>query len=231
MFGLKNVAPGYGIRELSRGKLIIKTEIEKQLFRRSACPCCIRCGKVMSGPTLYTADAGQAFEMIKPDRIERAFRIIFRGVQIVSGKTDPTISCMHTAKSKARFGGWIQENLFDRSVFFLSKVSKCMRSLLQLRWFKFGNKYLFQKSGIPIGGPVSGASLEAVLCVDEDMFDKLGWYSFSKKLGISGERIDWLAIVRYVDDVFVATRWFCPKCVEYFVFVIYSNKLFLANKI
>ena len=46
--------------------------------------------------------------------------------------------------------------------------------------YKFGNKYLFQRSGIPIGGPVSGAALEAVLCIDEDTFDKFGWFIFQK---------------------------------------------------
>ena len=62
--------------------------------------------------------------------------------------------------------------LRDRSVFFLSKVIFCMKSLLKLRWFRFGDQFLLQASGIPIGGPVSGAALEAVLCIDEDVFDK-----------------------------------------------------------
>ena len=98
-----------------------------------------------------------------------------------------------------------------------------MRALLELRWYKFGDKYLVQVSGIPIGGPVSGAALEAVLCVDEDTFDKFGWHVFAKTLRIPGERCSWLTIVRYVDDVFVASRWFCPKCVEYIVGRIYSR--------
>ena len=152
--------------------------------------------------------------MIKPARIERAFRIIFKSIQIITGRRGPALSCMHTTKSKARFGGWIRDTLSDRRVFSLSKVSSCMRALLELRWYKFGDKYLVQVSGIPIGGPVSGAALEAVLCVDEDTFDKFGWHVFAKDLRIPGERCSWLTIVRYVDDVFVASSWFCPKCVE-----------------
>ena len=57
----------------------------------------------------------------------------------------------------------------------MSKMAHCMRALLKLRWFKFGSKYLYQKSGTPIGGPVPGAALEAVLSIDEDSFDKFGW--------------------------------------------------------
>ena len=56
-------------------------------FKRSSCSSfgCVKCGKHMNAPTLYTADAGQAYEMIKPHRIERAFRIIFRTIQIKCG--------------------------------------------------------------------------------------------------------------------------------------------------
>ena len=56
-------------------------------------------------PTLYTADVGQACEMINPDRIGRAFRILFKIVQTKSGRKDPTVSCMHTPKAKTLFGG------------------------------------------------------------------------------------------------------------------------------
>ena len=65
---------------------------------------------------------------------------------------------------------------------------------------------MHQVSGIPIGGPVSGAVLESVLSVDEDMFEKFGWPAFAKHVGLTGSRDLWLSIVRYVDDVFVATR-------------------------
>ena len=107
----------------------------------------------------------------------------------------------------------------------MSKIAACIRSLLQLRVFRFGDKFLAQLSGIPIGGPISGAALEAVLCVDEDTFDKFGWPVLAKKLQIKGRRCQWLTCLRYVDDVFVATRWFCPKCVEYLIICIYSRTI------
>ena len=90
-----------------------------------------------------------------------------------------------------------------------------MRSVLKFRRLKFVSKELFQKSGILIGRPVSGAALEAVLCVDEDSFDKFGWGKYAANIGIGGERQHWHTIVRYVDDVFAASRWLCPKCVEH----------------
>ena len=76
MHGLTAVAPGFGIRNLSTAKDTILEELSKQHPRDSVCPCCIRCGLPLIGPTVYTADAGQACEVIKPARIKRAFKII-----------------------------------------------------------------------------------------------------------------------------------------------------------
>ena len=58
MFGLASVAPGYSIRDLSRGKDLTIAELKKQLPRQSSDPCCLRCGCHLNGPTLHTADAG-----------------------------------------------------------------------------------------------------------------------------------------------------------------------------
>lgn len=186
MHGLILVAPGYGIRDLSRGKAIILKRLSEQHPRHSTRPRCLRCGEYLDEPTQYTAAAGQTFEMIKPRRMAGAFRIISESIQILTGRRDPTLSCMHTTKSNVRFGGWIRDTLLDRSVFYSSKVSSCMRSLLELRWYKLGDRYLVQVPGIPLGGPVSGAALETVLCVDEDTFDKFGWREFAKPLNIPG---------------------------------------------
>ena len=161
-YGLRMVAPGYGLRDLSRGKTIIENDLAKQKVRsKHSNFCCLKCGCHMRVPTLFTADAGQAYEMIKPYRIDRAFRIHFRSIEIICKKEDPTISCIHSSKAKARIGGRINDRLGDRSVLYLSKISHCMRSLAKLRWYKIGDKYLYQKVGMPIGGPVSGAILEA----------------------------------------------------------------------
>ena len=96
-----------------------------------------------------------------------------------------------------------------------------MRPLLQVRVFRLGDKYLVQLSGIPIGGPISGAALEAVLCVYEDAVDKIGWPAPCRKLKKQGTRPRWITIVRYVDDVFDIAQWFCPKCVSFVIISIY----------
>ena len=100
-----------------------------------------------------------------------------------------------------------------------------MRSLVQLRWYKFGNAYLWQKAGIPIGGPVSGAVLEAVLSVGEHIFDKFKWPTIAEQLGLKGERMNWIALARYVDDVLASSRWLCQGCIEKLIKTIYSQTI------
>ena len=66
MAALTAVAPGYGIRNLSKGKDTITKALGQQSFRHSNNFCCIKCGFRMSSPTFYTADAGQSYEMTPP---------------------------------------------------------------------------------------------------------------------------------------------------------------------
>ena len=70
---------------------------------------------------------------------------------------------MKTQKVKASVGGWIQDTLEDRDVIFLSKIKKCVEALLGLTLYKFGDMFLEQLKGIPIGGPISGIILRIVL--------------------------------------------------------------------
>ena len=100
-----------------------------------------------------------------------------------------------------------------------------MRGLVELRWFKFGDRYLRQEAGIPIGGPVSGAVLEAVLSVDEFLFERFGWDKYAQFIGITGPGEHWIAIGRYVDDVIVLTRWLCADCVESLITTSYGRAI------
>ena len=111
IYALDSVMKGYGIRDLSRGKTTLQDLLGKQLKRTSECPCCVRYGVRLNGPTLYTGDASQAFEVICPKRIERALGMIFNTVKIKTDRRDPTLSCIQSSKAKVKFGGWIKDRL------------------------------------------------------------------------------------------------------------------------
>ena len=57
------------------------------------------------------------------------------------------------------------------------------------------------------------------------MYEKFGWKALAKSPNITGPREHYLTIGRYVDDVFVASRWFCPCCVKYIVTSIYGRTI------
>lgn len=192
---VSTATPGYGLRDLSKAKPTIERGIKKQLVRTGGPTTgCVRCGTFLATPTVYTADVGQAYEIVDPGRVERAFRIIFKSIQTITGKADPTPSCIHYQKAKTTFGGWVRDKLSDRSVYHLSKVSHCKRSLVKLRFYRFGNLFLHEVSGIPIGGLVSGAVLKAVLSVDEHYFESFGWSTFADSCNRTGTMEEWPSI-------------------------------------
>ena len=112
----------------------------------------------MPRPSLHTADAGQAYEMIKASVIEDSFSQVFKAIRSSTKQRGPTLSVIHTTKAKAKYGGWISDKLYDRSVFFLSRVAHGMRTLARLRFYKFGNSFLYQTSGILIRGAGFGSN-------------------------------------------------------------------------
>jgi hypothetical protein len=85
----------------------------------------------MTHPTIFSADAGQAYEVVSESLINTTLAVIFRAVPKNCGIGDPTVSVLHSAKANVLFGGRADDPLKDRTVFFVSKVQKCVLALLQ----------------------------------------------------------------------------------------------------
>jgi hypothetical protein len=79
--------------------------------------------------------------------------------------------------------------------------------------------------GIPIGGPISGAVLNAVLSRIEVNFQKFVWPKLSNSFGLDGPLHDFVTFGRYVDDVVAVSRWLCPRCTERLVNRIYKGQV------
>ena len=90
------MTPGYGMTNLSRGRDDILSSLGKQFSRDTVVgrhPGCVKCGARLLGPTLMTSDAGQAYEMIHPSKIEKTFRKFLRqSVPPPNNKTLPSPS-------------------------------------------------------------------------------------------------------------------------------------------
>jgi len=84
LFAVRSVMPGFGLKNLSRGKDDITTALEKQHTRspeHNQKFGCVKCGRCMEGPSMLTSDTGQAYEMIDPKTIESSFEDIFNAVK------------------------------------------------------------------------------------------------------------------------------------------------------
>ena len=140
----------------------------------------------MRYPTLHTADAGQAYEVIDRAEIQSSIDELFFNVSKITRSKDPTVSVMHRTKAMTSIGGRIDDMLCDRTVFFASKLKTCIGGLLDMRVYRIGNLFLRQAKGIPIGGPISGAILDLVLARAECRFDIFVWPKIAEKRNLAG---------------------------------------------
>lgn len=94
-----------------------------------------------------------------------------------------------------------------------------------MRAYRLGKLWLRQFAGIPIGGPISGAILDATLSSLEFRFRKWGWKQAF--LGNSGFHSldEIITISRYVDDLLLLPHWVCPCCCESIIRSIYATHI------
>ena len=114
----------------------------------------------------------------------------------------------------------------DRTVFWLSKLAHCARSLLQMKAYRLGTSHVVrQLSGIPIGGPISGVVLDLCLALLEEEFDLTMWPDIISACGHAGRRSDFIATGRYADDSIMLSRWFCDVCLQKILVSAYEREL------
>ena len=189
---------------------------------------CIRCSCQMNRPSIIAADAGQAYEELNlPYVYETLDDFYSRGGHCVKDNSDATISVLKTVRHCTRSGGRAADIVNDRVVFWLSKVRVCVESLLAMRFFRLGDRFLVQVKGIPIGGPISGVILDMSLVRLEEKFDRVGWKRFMKKCPFKklGRRSKYVGAGRYADDTILVSRWLCETCLAELVHEVYSTQV------
>ena len=187
----------FSLCDLSRARAELLSHLSAQAPRLPPAPGqthpCVGCGVAKPPPTLHTADAGQAYEVIENIEIEKSIAELFSVCSRLTNSKDPTVSIMHSTKAKTAVGGRVDDTLCDRTVFFASKVRTCVKGLLEMRTYRIGNLFLRQAKGIPIGGPISGAILDLVLARAECHFDLFVWPKIARSWNLGGgpEKLDY----------------------------------------
>ena len=68
------------------------------------------------------------------------------------GRDESTVTVFKGQRYYAKMGGGAKDYARDCVVLWLSKVRKCLDQLLSTKTYRFGNAFLEQESGVPIGG-------------------------------------------------------------------------------
>ena len=189
--------------------------------------CCLKCGAAMKTPSIIAADAGQAYEELGAEFVSSTLEFFYEEAGFSKeGKKDVAISISNSTRHQSRSGGKVIDVVNDRVVFWVSRVRKCVDSLLAMKIFKLGNRFLAQVRGIPIGGPISGIVLDLCLARLECIYDKKSWPQLASTAGRKSQPRDKLiAAGRYADDCILVSRWFCPSCLFQTVTKTYGSQV------
>eukprot|EP00959_Pyramimonas_sp_CCMP1952_P396136 8299973-Pyramimonas_sp.AAC.2 len=109
-------------------------------------------------PGVLVGDAGQACEAIDVARILGCLDRLFSKVE-----AHRCITILRTQRSHAYFGGHTNQRLWGRTVWVVRGLRRALEGFLGVRLFLVGGLVVQQLQGIPIGGPLSGSILHAVL--------------------------------------------------------------------
>ena len=155
----------------------------------------------MQVPGVCVADAGQAHEAIRLERIWKAIDNLFN-----SAKRRFPSRCIYVRKSRRAHvfpGGTITTKFWDRIVFLLSSLRRALTGFMGFRFFLCAGFCLTQLQGIPIGGPLSPIILHIVLSECEFLADA-AWENRHRRVMCK----------RYVDDLLLLSYTMCHKCLH-----------------
>ena len=119
----------------------------------------------------------------------------------------------------------------DRIVLAGKSIRQCVHAYLKFRIFKVGDQFLLQKSGAPIGGPMSSALLGLNLASCESIFDKIKWPQ--EQFTCEGQcRSNILGLLRYEDDLLACSYCLClcDSRVDNYVETAYQGEMSFDHK-
>ena len=193
--------------------------ISDSISKLQASPRCLRCGSVLEGISLVSADAGQAHEVLKLAFISS---VLFRLVHLVLAADMPGYVAVKSQQKSAVYFNPTGAPLEEYRTLAFFDIMNCVFCIIFMRIYRFGNLYVWQREGLPIGGPLSYAVLQCVLASMEHEFrtpeflaafiSELDFTSYSEALEIPF----WVIVSwwRYVDDVFLGSRCLCEDCLK-----------------
>ena len=183
--------------------------------------CCRRCARSMCGPSVLVADAAQMYEEVPPSRVSEGLETLVAWA-VEKGYVGVVVSRRQGASSYLAKQAWRHPP--GTELFTWEELVTGVRLALAQSVVSVGDSVWRQAEGLPIGGPHSPACCSVVLGVDEaawaedaDRRCRLGFDPQGSELSRQA------ALARYVDDLIVVSRIWCPECLESMVGFIYRK--------
>eukprot|EP00929_Paragymnodinium_shiwhaense_P047406 TRINITY_DN2404_c0_g1_i7.p1 TRINITY_DN2404_c0_g1~~TRINITY_DN2404_c0_g1_i7.p1 ORF type:complete len:1263 (+),score=71.99 TRINITY_DN2404_c0_g1_i7:160-3789(+) len=177
---------------------------------------CLHCNGKIDTVSVVVVDAGQAFEAVDVGETVEAVRHLNEAFKAKHG--DATVSSVFGKRCNTFLGGNTKDTQASSVCIWSDTACRCVVLALLLRLFRFGSKaFICQKKGLPIGSPLSPTTLEVLFSWMEHRFDKETWDRISARHRLPGERENWISCMRYIDDLMLASSWFCNDCLKKFV--------------
>ncbi len=114
----------------------------------------------MPVPGVVVADAAQAYEVIPSESI---YSVLGRVIDYSENRHNISrVQVFHDRHRNVLVGGNATVAFKDRVVLFTKSIARAFIGCLGVRFYRVGELFIMQVSGIPIGGPLSAAVLHAV---------------------------------------------------------------------
>ena len=155
--------------------------------------------KPLVSPTARTYDAGQAYEMISPSGVIRNLEYLLKRAETCG---HGLVQVFNFVRSVVGVTKTLHRSVDDRLVLASITILQCLKCYLNMRVYRFGNMFVEQVSGVPIGGWLSSCLLNLTASASESIFEAK-WLSFAAPYGIIEPRYKVFAVKRYEDDCLV----------------------------
>ena len=123
---------------------------ERDILRPDDSFSCRVCNCRMDFPGVLVADAGQAYEALRPEVLEDSLVELFDLVRCNPHTSTVTVLHHGTMAQAVKFGGKINERVCNGTVFKASTIERAVRNFISMRKFNIGGVFACQQSGIPL---------------------------------------------------------------------------------
>ena len=213
----RSLVDTWSVGNLAEAPCKIRQRVAKLI--KSPTSCCLCCQKYLNEPSMRTFDVPQAYEEVGHKALLSNIRFLMR----LAEKTNTGLrQVFHAARAIVSVTRSLHKQRSDSVVLASRTIERCIIMYLKCNLFRIGDTFVEQNGGIPSGGVLSSAFLNAHLGCGEHHASRFAWRKLLPHLvHLEFEHI--IATCRYEDDL--VALWLClyESCLDYVILELYKS--------